>query len=86
MARKRRTTRPTSRKSDGRPRAIWSGAIVEPQVEREEPADLLEALRASVAAHSRRKGSHGGGNGLAELSKGDLAKQRQRQASRAARR
>jgi DNA end-binding protein Ku len=47
---------------------------VEPKAEREEPTDLLEALRASVAAHgkngkrARRSGS------LAELSKAELDK------------
>ena len=47
---------------------------VEPRVEREEPADLLEALRASVEAHSRG-GKRGRGNGsLGGLSKSELEK------------
>ncbi len=48
---------------------------VEPVAEREEPTDLLEALRASVAAHSRdgRRGRARNGS-LAGLSKSELEK------------
>jgi DNA end-binding protein Ku len=47
---------------------------VEPAAEREEPTDLLDALRASVESHSRSRGSRGGSTGLEELSKEKLAK------------
>ena len=48
---------------------------VEPQAEREAPADLLEALRASVAAHSRNgKRARRGNGSLADLSKTELEK------------
>ena len=48
---------------------------VEPQVEREEPTDLLEALRASVAAHTKNgKRARRGNGSLAELSKAELEK------------
>jgi len=48
---------------------------VEPQAEREAPADLLEALRASVEAHSRNGRRSRGRNGsLADLSKAELDK------------
>jgi DNA end-binding protein Ku len=46
---------------------------VEPQAEREEPTDLMAALRASVEAHSRRGRNAKRGNGsLDELSKPEL--------------
>jgi DNA end-binding protein Ku len=46
---------------------------VEPQAEREEPTDLMAALRASVEAHSRRGRKAKRGNGsLDELSKPEL--------------
>jgi DNA end-binding protein Ku len=46
---------------------------VEPQAEREEPTDLMAALRASVEAHSRRGRKANRGNGsLDELSKPEL--------------
>jgi DNA end-binding protein Ku len=48
---------------------------VEPQVGREAPTDLLEALRASVEAHGRHGRRRRGGNGsLAGLSKAELEK------------
>jgi DNA end-binding protein Ku len=48
---------------------------VEPQVEREAPTDLLEALRASVEAHGRHGRRRRGRNGsLAGLSKAELEK------------
>ena len=48
---------------------------VEPQAEREEPTDLLEALRASVAAHTKNgKRARRGNGSLAELSKAELEK------------
>jgi DNA end-binding protein Ku len=48
---------------------------VEPQAEREAPTDLLEALRASVEAHSRNGKRGRGANGsLAGLSKAELAR------------
>ncbi len=48
---------------------------VEPQAEREEPTDLLEALRASVAAHSKNgKRARRGNGSLADLSKAELDK------------
>ena len=48
---------------------------VEPQAEREAPTDLLEALRASVEAHSRNgKRARGGNGSLAGLSKAELEK------------
>ena len=53
---------------------------VEPQAEREEPTDLLEALRASVEAHSRKKKPRGTrrNGSLADLSKSDLEKRARR--------
>ena len=48
---------------------------VEPQAEREAPTDLLEALRASVEAHSRNGRRSRGRNGsLADLTKAELDK------------
>jgi DNA end-binding protein Ku len=49
---------------------------VEPQAEREAPTDLLEALRASVEAHSRngRRARRRDGSPLADLSKAELEK------------
>ena len=48
---------------------------VEPQAEREEPTDLLEALRAGVAAHTKNgKRARRGNGSLAELSKAELEK------------
>ncbi len=48
---------------------------VEPQAEREAPTDLLEALRASVAAHSRNgKRARPRNGSLADLSKAELEK------------
>jgi DNA end-binding protein Ku len=49
---------------------------VEPRGEREAPSDLLEALRASVEAHSRNgmRGSRTGNGPLSELSKAELGK------------
>jgi DNA end-binding protein Ku len=48
---------------------------VEPQAVREEPTDLLEALRASVAAHGKNgKRARRGNGSLAELSKAELDK------------
>ena len=46
---------------------------MEPREEREEPTDLLEALRASVESHSRGGRKRGRGNGsLDALSKAEL--------------
>jgi DNA end-binding protein Ku len=49
---------------------------VEPQAKREAPSDLLEALRASVEAHSRngKRGSRPGNGALTGLSKAELGK------------
>jgi DNA end-binding protein Ku len=51
------------------------GVHVEPREEREEPTDLLAALRASVESHSRGARKRGRGNGsLDDLSKAELEK------------
>ena len=51
------------------------GVHVEPREEREEPTDLLSALRASVESHSRGARKRGRGNGsLDDLSKAELEK------------